>query len=92
MTLQNLVKGYLDIAVVDQLSDHGHTRAEDHPPPLQHDGVAQGTPGGRGDRRLGQGAKRVVEGHGLDVQGCEDCLLVREVGVVAGGRNLSISY
>ena len=69
----------LDIAVIDQLCDHGHACAKDHPSPLQHNCVAQRTPGGRRDGRLGKRPKGVVEGHRLDVQCCKDCLLVRKV-------------
>ena len=74
----------LDIAVIDQLCDHGHAGAKDHPSPLQHNCVAQRTPGGRRDGCLGKRPKRVVEGHRLDVQCRKDCLLVRKVGIIAG--------
>ena len=74
----------LDIAVIDQLCDHGHAGAKDHPSPLQHNCVAQRTPGGRRDGCLGKRPKGVVEGHRLDVQCRKDCLLVRKVGIIAG--------
>ena len=82
------IQSYLDIAVIDQFCDHGHAGTKDHPTPLEHDCIAERTPGGRRDWRLGQRAKGVVEGHRLDVQCRQDGLLVRKVRIITCRWNL----